>query len=83
MKTVIPPNPEEVKRIIAATRVCFPETDISLGCMRPTTNLRIDYDKLAVEAGVNRIVMIRPEARDYLRKKGYSFIEKSGCCTLP
>jgi uncharacterized radical SAM superfamily protein len=82
MDAVVPPTPKEVGRIIAASRVCLPDTEISLGCMRPTSSLRIEYDKYAIASGANRIVMIRPEANLHLEEQGYNIIERAGCCTL-
>ncbi len=83
MANITPPSPEEVSHVIAAARILFPQTDLALGCMRPTGLERLDYDIAAIQAGVNRIVMPRQGTQKYLVDQGYSLFHNDGCCAIP
>ena len=62
MENVIPPEPEEIVRILGSARLLMPDTPLALGCMRPKGNQRTKTDILAVRAGVNAIAFPAKEA---------------------
>jgi hypothetical protein len=62
MEKVIPPEPEEIVRILLSTRLLMRETPLVLGCMRPKGKHRINTDMLAVRAGVDAIAFPVKEA---------------------
>jgi uncharacterized radical SAM superfamily protein len=62
MEKVVPPEPEDVARILVSARLMMPETPIVLGCMRPKDKHRIKTDLLAVSAGVDGIAFPVEEA---------------------
>jgi uncharacterized radical SAM superfamily protein len=62
MAKVIPPEPEDIARILVSARLLMPETPMVLGCMRPKGEHRINTDLLAVRAGVDAIAFPVEEA---------------------
>jgi uncharacterized radical SAM superfamily protein len=62
MAKVIPPEPEDIARILVSARLLMPETPLVLGCMRPKGKHRINTDLLAVRAGVDAIAFPVEEA---------------------
>jgi len=62
MEKVIPPEPEDIARILVSARLLMPETPLALGCMRPKGKHRIKTDLIAVRAGVNGIAFPVEEA---------------------
>jgi uncharacterized radical SAM superfamily protein len=62
MEKVIPPEPEDIARILVSARLLMPETPIVLGCMRPKGKHRTNTDLLAVRAGVDAIAFPVEEA---------------------
>lgn len=54
---VDPPNLNEVADVLCEARIRLPQTKINLGCMRPRGKYRSDLDKLAIECGINKIVL--------------------------
>jgi len=90
---LIPPNKKKFKtpissdisKIIGITRLIFPKTEISLGCMRPRKKYREQIELNSFKAGINRIEM--PSAKTLKKiKKIYPEIKfqyYSACCALP
>jgi len=62
MEKVVPPEPEDIARILVSARLMMPETPLILGCMRPKGKHRIKTDLLAVRAGVDAIAFPVEEA---------------------
>ena len=62
MENVIPPEPEDIVRILASARLLMPDTPLVLGCMRPKGEQRTKTDLLAVKTGVNAIAFPVEEA---------------------
>ena len=79
------PKPFDVAKIITLARFLFPKTEISLGCMRPKKDVREEIEKLAIKAGINRLVL--PSKKTLLWvKENYENIEMqyySACCAIP
>jgi uncharacterized radical SAM superfamily protein len=78
-----PPNPKEIAKIIATARLLFPTIPLSLGCMRPGRLVRNEIDKLAIQAGINRIEIPTQRAIQYAIKKGLQIQKHSSCCATP
>ncbi|UCH88260.1 MAG: radical SAM protein [Thermoplasmata archaeon] len=81
MVDVPPPTPEEIARIIAAARLMMPETEISLGCARPR-KFQPEIDKLAIEAGVNRIAIPTEQGLARAKELGLEIQMEKTCCSL-
>jgi uncharacterized radical SAM superfamily protein len=62
MEKVIPPEPEDIARILVSAKLLMPDTPLALGCMRPKGKHRTRTDLLAVRAGVNGIAFPVEEA---------------------
>ena len=79
------PAPEEISKIIATARVIFPNTELSLGCMRPRGKIKVKLEKLAIKAGINRIEIPSRKTLDWVRnfdpKINFQFF--SACCAIP
>jgi uncharacterized radical SAM superfamily protein len=79
------PSPESISKLIATTRILFPKTEISLGCMRPRGNMKVKLEKYAMKAGINRIEIPSRKslnwAKEYDSKINFQFF--SACCAIP
>ena len=77
-----PPPLDQVARLIATARLMFPRIPIYLGCMRPGGKYREDLDLLALQAGVNKIVLPVPSARRKAVALGLNITFSGECCSL-
>ena len=79
------PNPIDIAKVIAAIRFNFPNTEISLGCMRPRGNIKVEVEKKALEAGITRIEIPSPQTLKWLKKTNSEIEIKffSACCAIP
>jgi len=79
------PKPADISKIIALTRIIFPDKEISLGCMRPRGKIREEIEKKAIKAGVNRIEMPSRKTLRWLKKTHSDTKLKlfSSCCAVP
>ena len=75
-----PSNPIDIARVTATARLMFPNTPLVLGCMRPKGKIRIEIDKLALEAGVDAIAFPSEEAIEYSKSKRHTTLFSSFCC---
>ncbi len=80
MANVKPPQPAEIARVVAAARVMFPRTPLTLGCVRPKGKHRAETDILALKAGVDAIAFPSEEAVKYAEAQGYTLSFSSYCC---
>ncbi|MHA1860308.1 MAG: radical SAM protein [Candidatus Asgardarchaeia archaeon] len=72
---------EDVKKVIAISRILIPKADISLGCMRPGGEYRRRLDGGVLEIGINRIVMPSKKTMEYIKKR-FSFKIFERCCVF-
>ncbi|TFG05312.1 MAG: radical SAM protein [Promethearchaeota archaeon] len=79
----ITPNVQNIAKFIATTRILFPETPISMGCMRPGKEVRPLIDRYAIESGVNRIEIPTRKAIEYAVDKGLEIRKYEACCAVP
>ena len=81
MEKVIPPEPEDIARILVSAKLLMPKTPIVLGCMRPKGKHRINTDMLAVRAGVNGIAFPVEEAIRLAESMNLETSFSSLCCS--
>jgi len=74
------PSGEAVAEIIAETRFKLPAVQISLGCARERGNTRMEL--LAVDAGVNRMVIPSEEAIQRAEDYGLDIKYQRTCCSV-
>ncbi|NVM55251.1 MAG: radical SAM protein [Candidatus Helarchaeota archaeon] len=79
----ITPNAQNIAKFIAITRLLFPNTPISLGCMRPGKKIRNQIDLYAIQAGINRIEIPTRKAIHYATKNGLQIQNHKSCCAVP
>lgn len=79
------PNPIDIAKVISIIRFVFPRTEISLGCMRPRGALKLEIEKMAFKAGINRIEIPSKKTLNWAKKVfpeiNYQFF--SACCAIP
>jgi len=78
-------NPIDIAKVIAVIRFVFPNTEISLGCMRPRGKAKIQIEKSAILAGITRIEIPSIETLKWLKQKypDIKFKFFSACCAIP
>ncbi|MFX1525470.1 MAG: radical SAM protein [Promethearchaeota archaeon] len=79
------PKPDIIAKVIALIRFVFPNTEISLGCMRPRGKIKVQIEKLALSAGITRIEIPSKDTIKWLRNKNpkIEFRFFSACCAIP
>lgn len=79
------PKPLDIAKIAALIRFIFPKTEISLGCMRPRGDIKVELEKLAINAGINRIEIPSPKTIKWLKEENPEIVLKyfSACCAIP
>ncbi|MGL5757054.1 MAG: radical SAM protein [Paraclostridium sp.] len=77
-----PPKIEEVIDLLCEARISLPKTKINLGCMRPRGEYRNRLDKLAIECGINKIVLPSKMCKKLVQEKNLDVIESKECCVL-
>ncbi|MHA1385769.1 MAG: radical SAM protein [Candidatus Helarchaeota archaeon] len=73
----------KISKIIAITRLMFPNTHISLGCMRPGGTFRQELDTYAFLAGITRIEIPSNPLITMAKENGYTIQKINSCCALP
>ncbi len=81
-ENLTPPPPEDVARLLAWARVCAPELEISLGCMRPRGAYRRELDSMAILAGVDRMVLPDSCAISLAQERNLKVLRKEECCAF-
>ena len=78
-------KPIDIAKIVTLTRIIFPTTEISLGCMRPRGKIKNDIEIAAIKAGITRIEIPSPKTLKKIKKENpnlkFKFI--SACCAIP
>jgi len=77
------PDPEDVYRIVRYAKESFPDVEISLGCMRPRSEGRIEIERKALMAGVTRMEIPSRETLKLAESMGYRIKRIDACCALP
>jgi lipoyl synthase len=77
-----PPDLAAVAELMAEARVSFPQTPLTLGCMRPGGLYRRRLDTLAVRLGLNGIVNPAGEAIELAERLGLRVTGGRECCAF-
>jgi uncharacterized radical SAM superfamily protein len=82
MCNVTPPSPEDVARVVVATRLAVPGVPLLLGCARSKGDAKSRLDVLAIGAGVNGIAYPSEEGYEYAVARGLHPSMHDECCAL-
>jgi len=74
---------EDIKAVLTFARLLYPTVELSLGCMRPRGKENIEIEKVAIDCGINRIVIPSKDILKYIENKGYIIHEFDACCAIP
>lgn len=74
--------PETVGRLVAVARLLNPDVPLSLGCARPAGPAKIEIERRAVLAGVDRIAYPDPATVRLAQEVGLQTQFLESCCTL-
>ena len=79
------PDPKDIAKVIAMIRFIFPNTEISLGCMRPRGDIKVEVEKYAIMAGITRVEIPSKTTLKWLKKTNPDVNLKfySACCAIP
>jgi lipoyl synthase len=80
MVNVSPPPVEEIGGFFEAARRILPDTPVMLGCARPMGPVKMDIDRLAVDAGFNGIAYPASGIVEYARQRGLEPNFINACC---
>lgn len=78
----LPPSLGEIEEVFRRGKALFPPNMVQLGCMRPVGKLRGEIDLLALECGINHIVMPSKDVVEMAQKLGLKIEYKEECCVL-
>ena len=80
MVGVTPPSLEEISAFFEKARKVLPSTPVMLGCARPMGTLKLEIDRLAVDAGLNGIAYPANGIVEYARQAGLRPRFINACC---
>ena len=80
MVNVTPPSLDEIGAFFQKARKVLPLTPVMLGCARPMGNLKVEIDRLAVNAGLNGIAYPANGIVEYARQNGLRPQFINACC---
>ncbi|TFF86973.1 MAG: radical SAM protein [Promethearchaeota archaeon] len=81
MESTPPPNSNDISRIVCLTRLMFPRSEISLGCMRPKKGRsKIEIEKKAFDSGITRMVLPSRKTINYITSNQYKVVKYNCCC---
>jgi hypothetical protein len=80
MMAVTPPSLEEIGVFFEKSRKALPSTPVMLGCARPLGPLKVEIDKLAIDAGLNGIAYPANGVVEYARQNGLQPKFINACC---
>ena len=78
----LPPNMDEVVKLLTWARSYCLDIPIHLGCMRPGGRYRSEIDQWAVKIGMDTIVNPTPKAKELAKELGLSILRGEECCVL-
>jgi len=81
----IRPKPGDIAKVISVIRFVYPKSEISLGCMRPRGDIKIEIEKYAIKAGINRIEIPSKKTLKWAKElyPDINFNFFSACCAIP
>jgi uncharacterized radical SAM superfamily protein len=80
MVGVTPPSLDEIGAFFERSRKALPYTPVMLGCARPMGKLKVEIDRLAVNAGLNGIAYPANGIVEYARQAGLRPQFINACC---
>ena len=80
MRDVEPPPLEEIGPFFEAARRALPKTPIMLGCARPLGAMKVEIDRLAIDAGLNGIAYPADGIVAYAESRGLDPVFNNACC---
>lgn len=80
MAGVTPPPLEEIGAFFNAARAALPNTPVMLGCARPLGEMKLEIDRLAVDAGLNGIAYPADGIVAYAEDRGLEPTFVNACC---
>lgn len=83
MANVLPSSPMDVAKVIAIANLMFPNTPVSLGCVRPGKTYRAKIDEMAIKARVSKLAIPTENSAKVARSLGLkvqSHNEIMCCC---
>ncbi len=80
MADVVPPSLDEIGAFFEEARKRLPATPIMLGCARPMGLLKVDIDRLAIDAGLNGVAYPAEGMAEYARAVGLQPEFVNACC---
>jgi uncharacterized radical SAM superfamily protein len=80
MMGVTPPPLDEIGAFFEKARKALPSTPVMLGCARPLGNIKIEIDRMAVNAGLNGIAYPANGIVEYARQNGLRPQFINACC---
>ncbi len=83
LQNTTPPSSWSVQRFLSLLRLIFPETELSLGCMRPKGGFKKEIETAALLSGFNRFTSPSTIIKQYIRKLNMKIEKYYGCCSLP
>ena len=82
-KNVKSPRPSAVGEVIAGARLKFSKIPLALGCMRPRSRERVEFELQAVRSGVDRMVVPAADTIEEVNRMGMEMKRVDTCCSLP
>ncbi len=76
-------SPSEVAKLILIAQTLFPNSDLSLGCMRPHGSYSFAMEKWSIQAGAYRVVKPSSKTRRWAESQGYPQRFFAACCLIP
>jgi hypothetical protein len=81
MESNPPPDSNDISKIVCLTRLMFPRSEISLGCMRPKIGRsKVEIEKNAFDSGITRMVLPSRKTIRYITSNQYKIIKYNCCC---
>lgn len=77
------PSPGAVENVVAEARSKFPSSQLALGCMRPRDSKRVDFELVALRAGVDRMEIPSERTLEAAHKLGLQVRRLDACCSIP
>ncbi len=76
------PSLDEIGSFFELSRRVLPETPIILGCARPMGSMKVEIDKMAIDAGLNGLAYPADGMVEYARKQGVEPDFVNACCGI-
>jgi len=84
MAGILPPSPKDVAKVISIANLVFPNTPVSLGCVRPGKDYRAKIDEMAIKAGVSKLAIPTESSLECARSQGLKIksYNDTMCCSV-